>query len=343
MLRFTKLVLLALFAAAPAAAEHPKTDVVTTNDGSVLYGEILQLQYATLHLKTDVAGTLEIEWRKITSITSNFEYQVELTGGDRHYGTIEPSEEPLHIKVVGTSETDEVALSDVVILAPIEHGVLQRLNGSITAGLTYTQANEALQYNIGLDTNYRDRKNYLTLSASSNFNDQEDGESSEQSQVSLLASRVSAGKFGPFGIAALSSNPNQGYDTRTVVGGGVTRLFIESSMNLLSVNLGIVSNREDVVDSTEVDKTAELLTAISYRHYKASSHSPSVDTSLKIFTEISGDTRRNRADFSFNLGWKLIQDFTLNFQLTNTYDSEPPGEGASKNNFVVVTSVGYRF
>lgn len=50
-----------MFAAAPAAAEHPKTDIVTTNDGSTLYGEILQLQYATLHLKTDIAGTLEIE------------------------------------------------------------------------------------------------------------------------------------------------------------------------------------------------------------------------------------------------------------------------------------------
>jgi hypothetical protein len=86
-----------------------------------------------------------------------------------------------------------------------------------------------------------------------------------------------------------------------------------------------------------------VLTAISFRRYTSNSHSPSIETSLNIFTDLSDSTRQNRANFSFKLGWKLIQDFTLNFQITDTYDSEPPGEGASKNNVVVVTSIGYRF
>jgi len=332
-----------MFAAAPAAAEHPKTDIVTTNDGSTLYGEILQLQYATLHLKTDIAGTLEIEWHKVTSVTSQYEYHVELTGGDRHYGTIEPADEPLRMKIIADSDTEEVALADIILLAPIEHGVLHRIDGSINAGLTYTQSNKALQYNIDLDANYRDRKNYVTLSASTIFSDQEDAESSEQRQMALVASRVSQGKFGPFAAAGRSSNPSQGYDSRTVLGGGVTRLFIESSRRLLAFNLGIVSNRENVVDSTDQDSSTELLTALSYRRYKTSSHSPSIVTSLSVFTELSGDTRRNRANFSFTLGWKLIRDFTVNFQITNSYDSQPPGDGANKNNWVVVTGIGYTF
>jgi hypothetical protein len=141
----------------------------------------------------------------------------------------------------------------------------------------------------------------------------------------------------------VSSNPDQGYDSRLIYGGGLARLFVESSSHLLGFILGLVKNREDVTDSTDEDSSTELLTAISFRRYKSNSHSPSIETSLNIYTDLSGSTNRNRANFSFNLGWKLIQDFTLNFQITDTYDSEPPGEGASKNNVVVVTSIGYRF
>ena len=343
LLRQTILVLVAIFAAAEVAAEHPKTDVVTTDDGSILYGEVLQLQYATLRLKTDVAGTLEIEWRRVTSIRSEFDYQVELTGADRHYGTLETSDKPMHVNIVGTDGSLEVALSEVVMLAPIEDGVFERIDGTVSAGLTYTQANEVLQYNVGLNAHYRDRRNYVTLSASSIFNDQKSGESTEQSDLKTVWSRVRKGKIGPFVLGSLSSNPTQGYDSRTILGGGLTRLFVENSAHLLAFNLGIVNNRESVTDSSEVDSSNELLTSVSFRRYKSSSDSPSISASADIFTDLGSGTRRNRANLDFILGWKLFHDFTLNFQVTNSYDSDPPGEGASKNNLVVVTSVAYTF
>ena len=62
--------ILPVIGAAPTAAGHAKTDIVTTNDGSTFYGEILSIKFATLNLKTDAAGTLDIEWRRVTRITS---------------------------------------------------------------------------------------------------------------------------------------------------------------------------------------------------------------------------------------------------------------------------------
>jgi putative salt-induced outer membrane protein YdiY len=342
-LRLIKVVLLACLAVAPATAEHPKTDIVTTNDGSTIYGEILNLQYAALHLKTDIAGTLEIEWRKITGIVSEFEYQVELAGGDRIYGSLESPDEDLHLKIVGSSGSREVLLSEVVGLAPIEQNIMSRVNGSISAGLTYTQANEALQYNLGLDSHYRDRKYYVSLNGSSIFNDQQDAEATEQSNLALTGSRVRTGRYGPFVIGQWSSNPTQGYDSRWNVGGGITRLFVETSAHLLAINLGLVKNYEEVTDSQDEDDSTELLTSLSYRRYKATSHSPAIETGLQVYTDIDSSTRRTRANLSFTLGWKVVHDFTINFQVSNSYDSEPPGEGASKNNFVIVTSLGYRF
>jgi len=332
-----------LLAAAPAAATHPKTDIVTIDDGSTLIGEILSVKYATLRLKTSTAGTLNIEWRHITGLTSSYQYQVDLTGGGRHYGTLEPPDDPQHLKVVGSTGTIEVKLTDVVRIAPIEHTFWQRLNGSLNFGLTYTQANEALQYNLGFDTNYRSLKNYATLSASSIFNTQENGESTQQSYLQLIMAQVSKGNWGPFELGAIQSNPDQGYDIRTLLGGGASRFFVESTAHLFALYLGAVYNREEVTGGDEVDNTAELLTAIAFRRYKSASNSPGIETSLNVFTDITSDDRRYRADFKFNIAWKIISKYKFNFSVNNSYDSSPPGVDANKNNFVVVTSIGYTF
>jgi hypothetical protein len=331
-----------LLTATHAIAGHPKTDIATIDDGSILYGEILSVKYARLSLKTDAAGILNIEWRRITGLTSKYEYQVEVTGGERYYGKLEPPSKPQHLKVVGPSGTVEFKLSNIVRLAPIEDTFWDRLNGSLNFGLTYTQANGALQYNLGVDSNYRSRKNYGTFSAQSIFNSQNDAESTQQSYIQLLLAQVSKGNWGPFELGAIQSNPDQGYNVRTLLGGGGSRFFVESSTHLFALNLGGVYNREEVTGSAEVDNGSELLTGISFRRYKRDAYSPGIDTSLTIFSDFSSDTR-HRAVFKFNIAWKIIQNYVFNFHVDDSYDSNPPGEDSSNNNVIVVTSIGYTF
>lgn len=341
-MRLAIITIVLFLVAAPAIAGHSKTDIATIDDGSTFVGEILSVRFATLTLKTDAAGTLNIEWRRITGLTSKFEYQVELIGGSRHYGTLEPPAEPHYIKIVSTTETIEVKLSDVVRLAPIEHTFFQRLRGSLTFGLTYTQANNALQYNLGFDTNYRSRSNYGTLNGSSIFNSQDDIESTQQSDLQLLLAQVSKGAWGPFELAALQSNPDQGYDVRTLLGGGASRFIIENAAHLLALNFGAVYNREEVVDSDQVNNVAELLTSLSFRRYKHDAFSPAINTTLTIFADVASE-KRYRGVLKFNMAWKIFHKYTFNFRIDNSYDSNPPGVDASKNNAVLVSSIGYTF
>jgi hypothetical protein len=152
--RLAIIAIILLLTATHAIAGHPKTDIATIDDGSILYGEVLSVKHARLSLKTDAAGILNIEWRRITGLTSMYEYQVEVTGGARYYGKLEPPSKPQHLKVVGPSGAVEFKLSEIVRLAPIEDTFWDRLNGSLNFGLTYTQANGALQYNLGVDAGY---------------------------------------------------------------------------------------------------------------------------------------------------------------------------------------------
>jgi hypothetical protein len=329
-------------ACSPVLAGHDKSDVATTDDGSTYIGEIKSVQYATLNLNTDPAGLLSIEWRHVTGLTSKFEYRIELSGGIRHYGTLGPSEQPGHLSITADSGAVEVDLSDVVSIVPIEHGFWKGLDGSVNFGLTYTQANDSLQYSLSGDAERRTRRNYSSLSGQSILNTQEAGDTVSQHYLKLILAQVVKNKWGAFELAQLQSNPDQGYDMRYIAGGGASNFLIESSTKLLSLNLGAVYNREDVTDSSDVDQSAEALIAVAFRRFKRGSHSPSVQLSLMTFTNMT-DTPRFRAVFNFNVGWKIVGDFKFNFQVNNSYDSDPPGTDAKNNDLTLVTSIGYTF
>lgn len=341
-MRHTLVGLVLAIAATPALAGHDKTDIVTTHDGSTFVGEIKSVKYATLNLNTGPAGLLAIEWRHVTGLTSKFQYRVELSGGVRHFGSLGPPKEHGHLSIVSDSGTVEVDLADVVEITPIAHGFWKRLDGSVNFGLSYTQANNALQYNLNADATYRSRKNYAQLSGQSIFNTQDGGESTNQHSVKFFVAQVTRYKWGPFELAQLQSNPDQGYDARLIVGGGAANFFIENSRKLFTLTLGAVYNRENVTDSADVDQSAEALAGIAFRRFKRGSHSPSVQLNLQTFTNMT-DTPRFRAALLFNVSWKVFGNFQASFLLNDNYDSRPPGTDSVKNDMSVVTSFGYTF
>ena len=329
-------------AVAPAWAGHDKTDIAKTEDGSIYIGEIKSVQYATLTLSTHAASTLSIEWRHVTSLESKFEYRIELPGGVRHFGTLGHSEKPKHLSIVTPSGTIEVELAEVAQIVPIEHGFWKRMDGSVNFGFSFTQANEAIQYNLSGDAFTRTPKTYTSLSGQSIFNTQEGGEATDQHSLTLVSARIGKKKWGSFGLGGLQSNADQGYDLRSVVGGGATYFFIEGSGKFLLLILGPVYNREEVTDSSEVDDSAEALVGLAFRRFKRGSHSPSVLFSLETYTNLS-ETPRFRTALNFQVSWKVIGNFSFSVQVNNNYDSDPPGTDPNKNNLVMTSSVGYTF
>lgn len=342
MLRAGIIALVLFVAPCPAAAGHDKTDVATTDDGSTYFGEIKSVQYATLTLNTNAAGLIDIEWRYVTGLTSKFEYRIELSAGVRLLGTLGPPAEAGKLSIVGSSGTLEVDLADVVRILPIAHGFLKRVNGSVNFGLTYTQSNNALQYNLNGNATYRNPRNYAELALQSIFSNQNDAESTNQYYVNSLLAQTTKTQWGAFELAQLQSNPAQGYDLRLIVGGGAARFFIESSRKLFITNVGAIYNRESVTGGSEVQGSAAAILGLGYRRFKLGSHSPSVQVGLQTFTNLT-DTPRFRVVLNFNVSWKIIGDFKFNIQINDSYDSNPPGEDAANNDLSLVTSIGYTF
>ncbi len=66
-------------------------DVVTTSDGSRIVGNVVQIADGTLVILTEIAGKLEIDASKVTSISTDRSVHVAVESGDTLVGLMEAS------------------------------------------------------------------------------------------------------------------------------------------------------------------------------------------------------------------------------------------------------------
>jgi putative salt-induced outer membrane protein YdiY len=326
---------------APVAA-HEKTDVVVLNNGDRLTGEIKGLSQAILKLDTDAGGTLSLEWTHIAGLTSSFDYQVEVTSGERYFGSLQTAAKPGELKIIGAEATTTVELSDVFQISPLGRNFWKKLNGNINLGFSYTKSNEAVQYTLEAATHYQNRR-YLGLGQlNSIFNTQEGADSTRQQYFGFRISRILKKVSGAYGVFQLQSNPDQGYNLRSVFGGGYDRFMIHRESGYLIVNAGLVYDREQVVGSSRVDNSAEAVLGLQIANYTADHPNRTITLGFDTYTNVT-DTPRFRAQLNFSLTWEIISNFNIGISLIDSYDSRPPTVEAESNDMSLSISVGYTY
>ena len=327
---------------AASVSAHDKTDVVVLTNGDRLTGEIKGLSQAILTLDTDAGGTLSLEWTHIAGLTSSFDYQVEVTSGERYFGSLQSTAKPGELKIVGAEAGTTVKLNDVFQISPIGRDFWKKLNGNINLGFSYTKSNEAVQYSLDAATRYQNRR-YLGLGQlNSIFNTQEGADSTKQQYFGVRLTRILKKTSGAYGVFQLQSNPDQGYNLRSVLGGGYNRFIIHRESGYLFANAGLVYDREQVVGSSRVDNSAEVVLGLQFANYTLDHPSRTITVGFDTYTNVT-DTPRFRAQLNFSLTWEIINNFNVGLSLIDTYDSRPPTVEAETNDMSLSLSVGYTY
>ena len=108
-----------------------------------------------LKLSTDDAGTIYIEWDKVVSVTTALQYEVVTTSNARVVGMLGP-DSGTKLKVVAADGTaTALAFLDVVSFAPIKEGFLERIDGTLDIGGSYTKSSGVGQVTVDVDEHYR--------------------------------------------------------------------------------------------------------------------------------------------------------------------------------------------
>jgi hypothetical protein len=325
--------------AAPAWCQ-PKTDVVTLRNGDHLTGEITSLSRGRLALKTDDAGTINIEWDKIRRIQSTRLFEIETTDGRRLLGSVSsPQDRQIAIGVMENPLT--FAMDEVTRLTPIGASFWSKLEGSVNAGFSYTHSAQLSQITFNQDAVYRRPAFQFRMASSATLTQQVGTEDDNRASLSLEYVRYRGPRWFIASGGRLESNQSLGLVLRSQIGAAAGLRLVNTNHAQFETGAGIVGNNEQPVDS-ESTQNIEALFLANGSYYMYDSPKTTIDWNTQYYPSLSQKGRqRIQIDSSFSR--ELYKDLTLTLSVFYTFDSKPPQEGAKRTDVGIVTSLGWSF
>ena len=330
------------------ASTAPKTDVIVLTNGDLITGEIRQLQFGQLKLKTDHLGTIYIDWTKIASLQTTQLLQVELASGERIFGAApELASTPGAIRLMSTRPGAEptpleVAIADVVEVDRVKGGSAwyQHLEGSVNLGYSYTPASGVEVASFSGSIGGRDRVRHWTIELDAQNTSQSSGPPSQRASLTTSWERFLPNRHYNETTLEFSRNEELGLDLRSLVGDTFGRYLVQRQGVEWRVGAGLAASKETGSDSS-VRKSLEGqlttdLTVFRFDHPKTN-----VTASLDFLPSIT-ETGRRRGEASLKVNQELINDLYFQVAFSDSYDNKAAGETRT-NDWNVVTSLGYSF
>ena len=335
--RYLTLVLL-LF----AGVAYANTDVVIFKNGDRLTGEVKSLERGRLRFKTEATDTISIEWDEVAYLSSNQNIQVETILGTRYLGHLVRSEEKFNIVVETNAGPINLNNIQVVQMTPIEEKGVNRLDGDITTGYNFTKANEVEQLNLGLDLDLRTEIRLFSLSFDSVLTDSADNDATQRQSLDLDYKRLLKDRWLRGATVSLNRNDELGIDLRTSVGGGGGRILRQTDHSSLILEGGLQATKEDLTGITTDENTLEAYGTVTWDWFRYDTPELDLSTVFQIIPNLS-DTGRVRGELDITLKWEMIEDLFWQLEFYDSYDNRPATAGAEKNDYGVITSLGYDF
>ncbi len=323
----------------PAFAQ--KTDIVMLSNGNAVTGEVKEFQRGKMKFSTDAMGTVYVEWPKIVTLTTDKTFEIELEDGTTFFGSMSAAQEPNRLKVIVQRDTFEIATQSVVRLQRIKSTFWRRLDGSIDLGFDFTQQNGKTDLALSGDVKYKMGLRNFKLTYGLTFSRQDSTD--DISKLNLRFSYLKQFGYRWFYIGAVSAEENSqlSLDIRGTVGGGIGRYFVQSNKVNFALLGGIGYAREKFTD-TEGDNSVPATVGADFQYFSWGDLDTDLSSRLVIMPVLN-QLGRWRISFITSFKREVVKDFYFNVSVNEYFDSQPPAEGANKNDLSLTTSFGWSF
>lgn len=337
-----RLLWLILCLCASEALAREKTDLVTLLNGNQINGEIKELGHGQLSFSTDSMGTVRIEWNDIAHASSQYEFQLELSDGTRHYGTVSKNKTPGYIVVKTANEPVLLQMDQIIRITPIEHSFFERLRGSLSLGLNLTKnENIADNFNIAASATHRTRKRSFGVKLNSIVSEQ-NGQTSERAELSGQLTEFRNNRWFNSYLVGLETNDELSLNLRSSIGAGFGRYLIQSNSSELRATIGLVGTAEEFQGDADPIQSVEGMLGVAFSKYLYDHPNVDIDLSLTAFPSLT-QSGRLRAQLDARIRRELLEDLFLDLSLYMTYDKDPQSQDGKTTDHGIVTSLGWSF
>jgi hypothetical protein len=214
----------------------------------------------------------------------------------------------------------------VVTIMPIKQTFWGRIDGSLNLGFSFTSADNILQYSIESDATYREQKYSSSIKLSSiqtRFQTEQDEDTSVtfRDNLDFTFTRYRKNRYFAAGTLTFTRSSELGIDFRTELGWVYGRRFKQTNKSNLQAAAGLTVSRETPIGDDD-PSSIFLSAAILGRYHFFLYNYPKTDLliELAVLPGIS-DWPRVRVNFNGMLKREIITDFTVNFSISDNYDS----------------------
>ena len=338
--RLIRIVIVGLLVAVPISAQATFTDKLILWDGNTIMGELKSLQQGKLEFKINKAGTIFAEWEHVHFLSANKFFEVENREGLYFYGTLNATTVERQLMITELSVISVLNMDDVVTIRRIKERFLDRVDGFLDLGLSFTSAESIFQYTVEANATYRERKYQSGFRLTSFQTRQEGREDVVRDNFEFHYTRYHKKRYFSSGTFALNRSSELGLQYRVQIGYAFGRTFVQSKRNRFRGSLGFALSREQPIgDGPKQDFTWGVVNA-SYRFFLFAFPKTDIFVDLSVLPGIT-DRSRYRVDFNGSIRREVFKAVTVNFSIFDSYDSDPPPEATANHDFGYVLSVGW--
>jgi hypothetical protein len=326
-----------------AAAGHAqgRTDTVALANGDRITGEVLRLERGRLEFKTDDAGTLYLEWDKLTSVLTTRLVEVATGDGTTYLGTLVQARSRA-IAVAASAGAVAIDMTEVTSMTPIGRSFWRKLDGSIDAGFNYTQSSGVGQMALNSDIVYRRLASQVRVVGSMTLTrtDGDEGRD-DRATADISYQRTPWQRWFVLGFGRFETNESLGLRLRSQVGAAMGPRLINSNRSQMSIGAGVGVNDERGVD-VEPTRNVEAVLLFQASYFTYDRPTTSFDVRVQYYPSLTNRGRR-RTQLDASVRQELLRDLFVALTLYDSYDSRPPNEAADRNDVGIVTSTGWTY
>ncbi len=317
----------------------PKTDTVYLKNGDRITGEVKRMEFGILFFKTDGMGTLNIEFDRIKTFYSTQDFTLQLDNGLRFFGSIDTCGKDGYISLIINELRIREPIESVVEVFPVKNAFLQRLDGAVDIGYSYTKASSLSQLNFSGHLDYRNQKSFSQARASSIYTDQKDRERIRKQDYSLAYNRFFRKRWFAGALIGAQQNTELGNSQRLYGGLGIGNDIVHNNLHVLTASAGALFSGE-TSSSDSLLRSVEGMVQLNYSIFKFNNPEVNLNSYYNVYPSFTS-WGRVRMEFELKLNIELFSDFYFGLSFYDNYDNMPVDGGPAVNDWGLASSIGY--
>ena len=317
-------------------------DSLYLSNGQLLIGELKSISLGKINFDADNLQVLNIKSDRVKTIQARSHlYRVQTIHRTIYYGNLLVGESG-KVGLINKDTLIQLGIDEIAVLLPLRGKTGSFWEGNASVGYSYTRSSGIGRFNSDYSVSYTTKK-YLAISQGSIIFTQTDSTlEADNASALFLGSYI----FNPVWDGSLFFNYQRnlelGLARRYQEGLGMGLTFLSKVHVRARAIAGVVFNQEKSTEDVYTPTQMEIPLIIAFSFFKFNKPDMTLGIRQSFYAGIT-QAGRFRQEGQLTVNWKIIGDLSINLQLYDNYDNQPPGLNAESFDYGVVFGLNYKF